>query len=475
MKFLKSALVFLILSILTSSSYSQANYRITIKLQGLNDSLLLMAGYRGDKQFIVDTAYADKHFNYRFVGDSSLPDGMYIIAGANKNKLFDFIISEKQNISITGDKSNLPGSLKSKEDDENRILFEYIDFLSSRQKQMARLQSYAKQLNENNDSLSLVRNQMQLLNEDVERYIVGIINQHRGKFISLFLNSLQDPILPDAPLLSNGRPDSIFAFRQFKHHFWDNIDLSDDRVIRTPVIHSKVEQYLTKLTVPSPDSIIIAIDHMIEMTGSNYETFKYLIWYLTVKYESSEIMGHDAVFVHIADKYYGDPRISWMNATVKQNLIKRANTLRPILIGKKTPEMILLDTLQMPVSLHSLKNRYTIIYFWDPECSHCKKETPLLKSFYEEYKDKYDFNVYAVCMDTSWKEMKTYILKNKMNWINVNGYYSMTPDFRELYDVHSSPVMFMIDENKKIIAKRILTDQMKTILERLHSGNPIKN
>lgn len=49
--------------------------------------------------------------------------------------------------------------------------------------------------------------------------------------------------------------------------------------------------------------------------------------------------------------------------------------------------------------------------------------------------------------------MKKYIRANNMSWVNVNGFYSMTADFRELYDVHSSPVMYLLDGNKKIIAK----------------------
>ncbi len=475
MKLLKIALITLILTSISSISYGQDKYRINVKLEGLNDSLLIMASYIGDKQFIVDTAYADKQFTYHFTGDSLLPEGMYIIAGSNKTKIFDFIISGKQHISITGDKNKLPASLKSKPEDENSILFNYINFLASRQKKMSQLQTNARNPQISADSLNLLKKQIDNLNNEVESYIFGVIADNSGKFISVFLNALQEPELPENPILSNGRPDSIFAFHQYKSHFWDNIDLSDDRVIRTPIIHSKVEQYLTKLTPPSPDSIIVAIDRLIRLTANNYESFKYLIWYLTVKFESSEIMGHDAIFVHIADTYYNDTRISWMNQTVKQNLLKRANTLRPILIGKIAPEMILLDTLQKPVSLHAIKNKYTIIYFWDPECSHCKKETPLLRTFFDEFKDKYDFNVYAVCMDTSWKDMRQYIQKNKTSWINVNGYYSMTPDFRELYDVHSSPVMYMLDENKKIIAKRILTDQMKGILERKYSENPLIN
>ena len=452
---------------------AQDKFKITVKIEGLTDSTLLLASYVGDKQFVVDTAYADKQYNFRFEGDSLLPEGMYLVATSAKAKLFDFIVSGKQNIAITGDKNKIPASLKSKFDDENRILFDYIQFLSVKQKEMAGLQASRRKFRPGSDSALVVENMIDLLDEEVQRHIRGIINTHRGKFISVFLNSMQEPEIPEAPILANGRPDSVFTFRQYKAHFWDNIDLSDDRVIRTPVIHGKIEQYINKLTVPAPDSIMASIDRLFAMTKSGKEAFKYLIWYLTIKYETSEVMGHDAILVHIVDKYYDDPRMSWMNPTVKANLIKRANTLRPILIGKEAPLMILLDTLQNPVSLYSIKKKFTIIYFWDPECSHCKKETPVLRDFYNESGSKYDFEVYAVCMDTSWKDMKQYINKNKLNWVHVNGYYSVTSDFRELYDVHSSPVMYLLDEDKKIIAKRILTEQMKDIIIKRFEDNVI--
>ena len=67
-------------------------------------------------------------------------------------------------------------------------------------------------------------------------------------------------------------------------------------------------------------------------------------------------------------------------------------------------------------------------------------------------------------MDTSWIDMKKYIQKNQTTWLNVNGFYSMTPDFRELYDVHSSPVMFLLNHKKNIIAKRLLTTQMEDFI-----------
>ena len=447
-----------------SALFAQKSYRINIQIEGLNDSLILLASYNGDKQFVADTAFKTKSNTYTFTGNKLLPEGMYFIAGSAKSKLFDLIVAGKQEITISGNKDKLPGSLNSKNSSENQTFFDYIRFLGDKQKEQLALVEAKKKFVSGSDSAKAIDQKVNQLNTEVKQYIDGLINSKTDSFISVFLKSMQEPEIPAAPVLSNGRPDSTFNYRYYKAHFWDNINLADDRLIRTPLLHSKVEQFLTKLTPPMPDSLIVAIDKLFNLAKDNEETFKYLMWYLTIKYESSEIMGYDAIFVHLVDTYYADPKMKWMNQTVKDNLIKRANTLRPILIGKSAPEMILLDTLQHPVSLYKVEADYTLIYFWDPDCSHCKKETPILTEFYEKNKAIYNLEVYAVCMDTSWTDMKKYIQKNKTKWLNVNGFYSLTPDFRELYDVHSSPVMYLLDENKKIIAKRVLTEQMKGIL-----------
>ncbi len=465
MKSIRCLLSIVLIIVLTQNATSQSGFRINLQLKGLNDSLILLASYNGDKQFVIDTIIPDSKYNYKLSADTLLPEGMYFFASSKKAKLLDFIIAGKQNVSITGDMSELPQSLTSKVNDQNKILFDYIKFLAAKQKEMGQLQMLRNSFAHGSDSAAVVLNRIQLLNEEVIQYINGIINANHGSFISIFLKSMQDPEYTPPPVLPTGKVDSVASFRAFKDHYWDNINLSDDRFIRTPLIHNKIEHFLQKMTLPVPDSLNAAIDKLFELSKMNRETFKYLIWYLTVKYESSDIMGHDAVFVHLVDKYYEKTDLmSWMNPTVKENLEKRANTLRPILIGKTAPELILWDTLREPVSLHEIKSKYTLIYFWDPECSHCKKETPLLVSFYNEYKEKYSLEVFGVCMDTSWKDMTSYIRKNQMNWINVNGFYSMTGDFREQYDVHSSPVMYLLDEKKTIIAKRILTEQMQAII-----------
>ena len=56
--------------------------------------------------------------------------------------------------------------------------------------------------------------------------------------------------------------------------------------------------------------------------------------------------------------------------------------------------------------------------------------------------------------------MKAYIAKYKLSWTNVNGPLSYTQDFHELFNVYSTPYIFVLDKDKTIIAKQINSDQL---------------
>ena len=72
--------------------------------------------------------------------------------------------------------------------------------------------------------------------------------------------------IPEPPKLPNGRPDSTFRFRFYKAHFWDNIDFSDGNIVRTPIYHRKLKQYMETMILQIPDSINKDAYNLIEKT-----------------------------------------------------------------------------------------------------------------------------------------------------------------------------------------------------------------
>jgi thiol-disulfide isomerase/thioredoxin len=457
-RFLPNIVLFLLIS--TSLFGAPKGYRFIVSLKGNVDSVIYLAHYYGNKQYLDDTARLDRKGIYAFEGTEKLPSGMYVVAGQKKNKYFDFFVSDEQHVEFQCDPANITESMHIKNSEENQLFFEYIAFLAQKQKEVQPKQAKMKKSTTQADSLTLLKKQIESINLEVKGYIAKIINDHPSFLAIAFIKANNEPELKPFLVNAEGKADSSNLFHIYRQHFFDNIDFSDERLVYTPVLTEKVDLYLDKLILQHVDSIKVACDYIINKGKANKDVFKFLVWHLTVRYESSEIMGFDAVFVYIVEKYYESGVADWLYPTVKDNIIKRANTLKPLLIGQPAPNMIMMDTINQPVALTGVKARYTLVFFWESTCGHCKTEMPKAIKLYKEIREKYDLQVFAVSSDTSLLAWKKYIRTNKPGWIDVNGNLSFTKNFHDLYDVHSTPVMYLLDENKKILTKRILTDQI---------------
>ncbi|HVA97314.1 MAG TPA: TlpA disulfide reductase family protein, partial [Bacteroidia bacterium] len=204
-------------------------------------------------------------------------------------------------------------------------------------------------------------------------------------------------------------------------------------------------------------------DYLSEKARANKEMFKFVVNYITSTYETSNIMGMDAIFVHMVQKYYATGQAFWIDSTQLYRITERAKTLAPILIGKKAPELILSDTSGYIIPLDSVKAKFTIVYFWDYDCGFCKKVTPKLLAWYQKAKSK-NIKVYAVQTNDGIAPWKKYIDENKLNWINVSDKYHQS-GLHQTYDVYSTPVIYLLDENKIIVAKRLDVQQLNDLLK----------
>jgi thiol-disulfide isomerase/thioredoxin len=120
---------------------------------------------------------------------------------------------------------------------------------------------------------------------------------------------------------------------------------------------------------------------------------------------------------------------------------------------------------KMFVKLSDVKADYTVLVFWDVDCGHCQKEIPVLIEAYNNLlKEKKNVKIYSVYMQHEGEKYLKYIADNKLPWINVydGAHYN---NAIEKYDVYSTPVIYILDKNKAIKAKRIDANQVKTLID----------
>ena len=425
------------------------SYKIDFEVIGWSDTTAYLGYYYGESTYIKDTAIVDTNGKFEFQNEGTLPHGVYFLV-LDKSKIFDFLVGSDQHFSVATDTSNYILNMKVEGDINNQTFLDNMKFNVSMN---AKAKPHLEMLNDsiaNADDKEKARVALASLNAEVMEQQQKSIESNEGFLVSDLLKAQQKVEIP-----KELRENRQAGFLYYKEHFWDNFDVTNDALIRLPepLYKNKVEEYLDNLFIQSPDTLIPAIDNLITKAKTNAETYKFLVWNLTVKYQTPKYMGQDPIFIHLYDDYFATGEMDyWANESLKKNLKERADQLRKSQIGMKAPNMIMLDQNLIRKSLYEVPNKFTVLYFYDPDCGHCKKETPKLDAFYKS--TKYDVEVFAVSADTSMAKMKKYIKDFDLKWISVNGPRTVTPQHNQLYDANTTPTIYILDEKKKIIAKK---------------------
>lgn len=447
---------------------AQDGYKFDFTIKELKDTTVYLGYYFGESTFLRDTARSDKNGHFVFDGKKRLDRGVYFLV-LNRTKLFDpgFIVAKNQHFSMTASSPDYIRTMKVTGDEDNKLFFENMVFNAERHKEAAPYLALLKDSTVSEDQKKIAREDFAKIDTKVQEHLEEIIKKYPNTLTAKIMNMNRPVKVPDPPKNPDGSIDSLWQYRYYRQHFFDNFDLLDDGLMRlpTPAYQEKLNEYLDKLVLQTPDSIMAAIDELATRVKSNKDTYKFLVYSCVFKYQRPAIMGLDEVFVRLYDKYYASGEMDfWISASMKKPMKEYADKLRASLIGKTGANLIMQDENLQRRAMYDLKKKYTMIYFFDPDCGHCKEETPKLVNFYNQQKDKFQFEVFAVSLDSSMQKMKDYIKTMKMTWVTVNGPRSYTGSLFNFYFADTTPMMYVLDHQHKIIAKGLPTERLDEFL-----------
>ena len=469
-------MIFLILvSCREDIAQSPRGYDITVKIKNFKDTVAYLGYNFGDQKFVKDTSKVINGNTLRFVNDTTrLPQGIYFVY--SPSVYFEFIVNEPK-FTLETDTADFVGDMKVEGSKENRIFNEFQKYMAARQSESTKLAGQVDTLQKQNDTaaVSAIRKKLTAISDEVKDYQKKLIKNNKGMFVAKLVEGMQKPEVPDPPKADSGSVARNWQFFYYKKHFFDHFDIADSGLLRSPIYQPKIDEYTDKLTYQDPDSIEAAVDFLLSKAERNKETYRYLLVKLTNKYETSNIMGMERVFVYLAEKYYLTGKAFWADTSLTNKFEKRVKELKPNLVGNVAPDMQLVDTLMHPVRLSNLHNRFTILYFYDPDCGHCKKTTPVLYDLYQKSLKAKGVAVWAACIVTDVKKWKAFIRNDHLNgWINVAD-PNLHDNFRAEYDIKSTPTIYILNSKREIIAKRLGVDQIDDFIDKMIEFENNKN
>lgn len=464
-------------------TYAQDGYNITVRMDNYeNDTLIL--GYRlGPQTYVKDTAVGKNSKNeYVFKGDEYMKGGVYIILTKPDNIYFEFLVPNEEDqktlyLHTSAEDNDMTSRLKVKGSKDNEVFIDYLHFLASERQKSQDLQKERAEAEEKGDTKTVekIDGDLKKLDEGVKAYQTNMETTYADY---LCVKLIQASTYPTVPQELQGEDKKVEAYYYYKAHYFDNFDWSDMRLIRTPIMENKVDYFLDKLTVQHPDSVAVGVDYLMDkvIEGGDKDMYQYMASHLLNKYAKSEVICMDAVYVHIGEKYYcsAGQKADWVKEEQLEKICENVRTLKPLRCGQYAPnfELTVVDQ-DKPIQLYSVKAKYTIVYFWDPTCGNCTKNSKKLAPLYNEWKEKgWDVEIVGVC-SKAWSEKDACIKKMDevgMKWINCSDEPYDLAVVKKLYDVKVNPFIYMLDENKKIIWKRLEPNQVNDILEREYNG-----
>ncbi|MBX2931566.1 MAG: redoxin domain-containing protein [Chitinophagaceae bacterium] len=450
-----------------------AGRNIPITLTPYKNCWIYLGSYYGKTKVLADSTWLNEKSEGVFKGDEKLTGGIYFIVSPSKTLIeFELLMDEEQHFSIKADTSKrdkpiITGSL------DNDLFVAYSKVSAEKGRHMQGLKTALANATTKEDSLSL-KDEYIKTEKELQAYRENIIKKYPNSLLTLLFNVMNRPEAPAIPII-DGKPDSAYPYRYVKEHFWDNVNFYDNRILRTPMFFdSKIDDYYKYYVSPEADSIIPEIKYMLLSARTGKEIFPYLLIKFTNKYVKPEYMGQDKVFLYLFNEYYTKGDTIYLDAASRKMIFERAYSLIANQIGEPAPPIKLTDTLGVTKSLYDINANYTLIVFWDPHCGHCKHEIPRIDSMYQAKWKDLGMKIYAIYVyNDNIPDWKKFITEHHLTeWTHVyqtkeardEEIKNNVAGYKQLYDARVTPTLYLLDNNKQIIAKQLTIEQFDNII-----------
>jgi len=436
---MKNIVLFLAFVTFFSDFAGAQGYKIKVKVADLPTQEHLIGYYFADNQFVLDTVFSDEKGLAIFEGEEKLDGGMYFWVLPNKMHI-DLIISDDQEFSVELDTTELYKNIKITGSTENTLFYNYQNFLQQQNEKYAILAQQKEAVGDNSDSAVIIQTEIENIQKIAENYWQKLATENKGTFFATMLTAM------------NGDVDKHFNFG----YFFNYIDFSDARLLRSPVIHKAVRIVLARNLNQEKDTnfIMTELDSLFARAKANKEVYQYVVGYTLSFFNSFQRLGMNYVFAHIADNYILNGNSDWFDEATLASISERNEIMKASFVGQKAHDLQMENVEGEVKTLYDIDTDYTLLFFWSTGCGHCEAATEHITKFMKESNYASKFSVYAVYAKDDKKDWEEFIKKYEtQSWTNVWDLEDKNM-YHAYYYIVSTPILFLLNKNKEIMTIR---------------------
>lgn len=250
--------------------------------------------------------------------------------------------------------------------------------------------------------------------------------------------------------------------------YWSGLPLSDPAYFRSPFFHSAITLFFDKAIIQDPDTVVSALNVFFDLPKDSAAQ-KYAVAFLTNKYETSNVMGHEKAFVWLVNKYYRTGYATWEKPESLAKILKKADDIGMNLIGLRAPDFGYAAYDGSPHRLKETLGSYTLLAFYDATCGHCQENMPKFLEIHKKYAAK-GLKTVAITNELTLIEWKSFVERKGMvgvpGWTNGSDTAIDRVTFRHYYHIPTTPTVLVLDKDHKIIAKSLAPEDLEDFLSK---------
>lgn len=444
---------------------AQSGTNIKFEIAGMPNGYCRIIGMVGDQNYLADSILAQNGVA-TLQRENPLSPGLFYFVFPDRRTFVQFLADEDQEFTMKTETANMIGEMKVEGSLDNQLFYRNQLFELKWRKSFDSTETALKSQPPGSMNIAFLENRKEELLKARKEEIESYPREHPESFYTIFKIAGQNPELT-YPKKANGTLDTLLQLVHYRNAYWDNVDLGDIRLLRTPVVANKLTNYISKLTPQNPDSVVKYSDKVVRLAIADPEVFKFIVNWIAIKYEKPEIMGGEKILVHLVDNFFTDELATWYKDSPEElkKIRKKVADMRPSMIGNVGQDLRCKNINGEYETLYGMGTPIKVLWMYSYTCSHCKERTPVLIEVLNEWKAK-GVDVYALCLDPEVDKWKEFVTKYKMesfhNVIDPN-YESR---YYKKYHVDITPEAFVLDQNNIIVAKDLHPNQLPPVFEK---------
>ena len=404
--------------------------KIRVEIENLEDSLFYLLKYKSDKTYtIIDTTLVPNQKKV-FKNKTNYPEGIYLLADSKQNPIFEILLGKDQKFSIMVGDLMRNDTYIIKGSKETSDYFDIYAKTNYNKLYIKALESEIEYFPDNARKIDSIK-----LNHN--KYLESIKIKDRNSFIRTYIGFNKEIIVPQE-YKDNSEQYII-------DHYFDDISFRDVRILNTRLLKNKLDDYFNNyLSKQSTNVILQKIDYLINRTTAGYRDIPqnlldhnvrdYILWYLYSKY-----FDNDIIYTHLSDVYFSKLKINNLTENIRSEIVKRADILRKITIGRLAPTFTYIDDEGKQIDLSEIDSKNTVLFFYKPDCQRCIRDKRTLEKIKNNHKDL------------------------SVLYINISeeNYSNVSQDIAVQYDIKTTPTIYILDKDKRITAKNIKAEEIE--------------